>query len=100
MPASRYRGGPAAAGLTPFEALAAGTREAATFLGTDHESGTVEIGKRADLVLVRENPLDDVENAKDLSGVMVRGRWLPRRELQQLLADIVASYESQAAARP
>ena len=89
-----------AAGLTPYEALAAGTREAAIFLGRDHESGTVEIGKRADLVLVRENPLDDVENAKDLSGVMVRGRWLPRRELQQLLADIVASYESQAAARP
>jgi imidazolonepropionase-like amidohydrolase len=88
-----------AAGLTPYEALAAGTREAATFLGTDHESGTVEIGKRADLVLVRGNPLNDVENAKDLLGVMVRGQWLPRSELQQLLADVVASYESEAAAR-
>jgi imidazolonepropionase-like amidohydrolase len=71
------------AGLTPYEALCAGTRDAARFLGDDF--GTVEVGRRADLVLLAANPLADVANATRRVGVMVRGRWLSTAELQERL---------------
>ena len=73
-----------AAGLTPYQALRAATANAAAFLGGD-AFGTVEKGKRADLVLVDANPLEDVANASRIAGVMLRGRWLPREELQATL---------------
>jgi imidazolonepropionase-like amidohydrolase len=71
------------AGLTPYEALCAGTINAAAYLGDDF--GTVQAGKRADLVLVEANPLADVKNAARRVGVMVRGRWLSAAELQRRL---------------
>ena len=79
------------AGLTPYEAIKAGTSDAAVFLGAD-TFGTVTPGKRADLILVEDNPLEDVSNAKKIVGVMVRGQWLPQDRLQQMLDDIAASY--------
>ncbi|HSK75357.1 MAG TPA: amidohydrolase family protein [Thermoanaerobaculia bacterium] len=72
------------AGLTSAEALAAATREPARFLGTS-DFGTVEPGKRADLLLLEANPLEDVGNLARRTGVMVRGRWLPEAELQGML---------------
>lgn len=72
------------AGLTPYEALRAGTVDAAAFLGDDF--GTVRVGQRADLVLVEANPLLDVQNAARRVGVMVRGRWLPAGGLEKELA--------------
>lgn len=86
-----------AAGLTPYQAIAAGTAQAATFLGADSEFGTVAVGKRADLALVRDNPLTNVGNAKDLVGVMVRGQWFPDSDLRRLLEEVVASYDPVAA---
>jgi hypothetical protein len=80
------------AGLTPYEALRAGTRDAAEFTGRLEEFGTVEPGKRADLLLLDANPLEDVANARRRSGVMVRGRWLPEAELQAMLEEVAASY--------
>jgi hypothetical protein len=67
-------------GLTPYEALVAATRNPAAFLGTD-EFGTVEKGKRADLLLLEDNPLLDVTNAQQIVGVVVRGRWHAIAEL-------------------
>jgi imidazolonepropionase-like amidohydrolase len=71
------------AGLTPYEALRAGTVSAAAYLRDDF--GTVQVGKRADLVLVEANPLADVKHAARRVGVMVRGRWLPAYGLQKHL---------------
>ena len=48
--------------------------------------GTIEIDKRADLVLVNNNPLEDVANVKEIFGVMVAGRWYSRISLQQMIA--------------
>jgi hypothetical protein len=76
------------AGLTPFEALAAGTRDAATALGLDGQIGTVAVGRRADLLLVDGDPLGDVGRLRDLAGVMLDGRWLPRERLDALLAGL------------
>lgn len=52
------------AGLSPARALYTGTLGAARFLGADHDSGTIEQGKLADLVLVAGNPLDDIRAIK------------------------------------
>jgi imidazolonepropionase-like amidohydrolase len=74
------------AGLTVGATLAASTRDAARFLGELETWGTVEQGKRADLLLLDANPLDSPANVRMLAGVMVRGRWLPRDELARMLA--------------
>lgn len=73
------------AGLTPAAALAASTREAARFLGQMDEWGTVERGKRADLLLLDADPLENVAHVRKIAGLMVRGRWLARRELTAML---------------
>lgn len=78
-------------GFTPFEALQTATTNPAAFLGQVGEFGTVSGGARADLVLLDENPLIDIQNAERISGVMVRGRWLPRAALDARLAEIAAA---------
>ena len=68
-----------AAGLTPFEALTTGTTAVAEFLGQN--TGTVEVGREADLVLLNDNPLVDIGNARRVHGVMLRGSWHSRQDL-------------------
>ena len=80
-----------AAGLTPYEALRAATANPAEFLGATAEFGTVAVGRRADLILLDGNPLKDIGNTAGLAGVMIRGRWLPRSELQTMLDDLAAA---------
>ena len=80
-----------AAGLTPYEVLATGTREPARYFGTPDAFGTVEPGRRADLILLEANPLDDVANVQRRIGVMVRGQWLPEADIQSRLGTIAQS---------
>ena len=80
------------AGLTPFAALQAATTSAAAYLGLSAETGTVEAGKRADLVLVDANPLQDIANARKIAGVMANGRWMPKTEIERLLAELAAMH--------
>ena len=78
------------AGLTPYEIIASGTKNAAEHFGTD-EFGRVAAGARADLVLLEANPLTDAANVARQAGVMVRGRWMPKAEIEARLADLAAS---------
>ena len=78
------------AGLTPYQAFRSGTRDAAEFLGALDEFGTVSQGKRADLILLSANPLEDVGAAADPEGVMLRGAWYPRSALQSRLSELAA----------
>ena len=80
-----------AAGLTPYQALETGTRNVAVFLGTLRETGTIEAGKQADLVLLEADPLADIRNTTRRAGVMVRGRWLSRSEIDARLAAVAKS---------
>jgi dihydroorotase-like cyclic amidohydrolase len=82
----------AKAGLTPYQILEAGTRNPAIYLKAASEFGVVEPGKRADLILVEDNPLKDVANVAKRAGVMVRGRWFAESELRKMLDDLAASY--------
>lgn len=74
------------AGLTPWEALATGTRNIARFLGAEAEFGTVEAGRRADLILLDASPLENIRNVERQAGVMVRGRWMAQAEIEERLA--------------
>ena len=74
-----------AAGLTPYQALAAATRTPAEFLRGSKEWGTIETGKRADLVLVTGNPLEDIRNTARIEGVAVGGRWLDAAERERMI---------------
>jgi len=74
----------ARAGLTPAEALRAATLGGCRVLGIDDVVGTIEVGKRADLVLLDANPLDDVEAIRDILGVVVDGAWYDPRKLARI----------------
>jgi hypothetical protein len=77
-----------AAGLTPYQALATGTRNIAIHYDTLDTTGTVAAGKRADLVLLDANPLQAVGNTRRVAGVMLGGRWLPKAKIDQRLAQL------------
>jgi imidazolonepropionase-like amidohydrolase len=73
------------AGLTPYQALETATRNPAEFLGALEEWGTIEPRKRADLVLLAANPLEDITATERIEGVMLGGRWLPKAELAAMI---------------
>jgi imidazolonepropionase-like amidohydrolase len=72
------------AGISPYETLRSGTANAAAYFGESNLWGTIGNGKRADLILLDENPLNNIENLGKIKGVMVRGTWYSRADLDQL----------------
>jgi imidazolonepropionase-like amidohydrolase len=81
-------------GLSPHDILVSGSRNVAdyfaTHFGLPRDFGTVEAGKRADLILLDANPLDDIGNVRRSAGVMVRGRWLDRAEIDRRLSALTS----------
>jgi imidazolonepropionase-like amidohydrolase len=61
-----------AAGMTPAQVIVAATRTSAEFLRMT-DAGTLEAGKRADLLVLDANPLDDITNTRKISAVYLRG---------------------------
>jgi imidazolonepropionase-like amidohydrolase len=80
------------AGMKPYDILRSGTYNVGLYLKDKDNFGTIEVGKRADLILLDANPLEDIGNIARPSGVVVRGRWLSKREIQSRLDQIAASY--------
>jgi len=85
------------AGLRPYDAIKAGTRNAGEFIRkyvpNAEPFGTIAVGKRADLILLTANPFSNVENVAKRAGVMVRGRWLSEKKLQQMMEALAESFE-------
>lgn len=77
-----------ASGFSPYEAIQSATVVPAAFLGKANEFGTIAVGRRADLLLVAGNPLEELAVLKRSNGVMVRGKWLPRRKLDELVSQL------------
>ncbi len=83
------------AGLTPYEVLVTGTRNPAEYFGSPEEFGTVETGRRADLILLDANPLEDIANVQRRIGVMVRGEWMPENEINRRLEEVADTYNQE-----
>ena len=82
----------AEAGMSPYEILVSGTRAVGEYFRRSDTFGTVAVGRRADLILLNSNPLDDIGNVTDRAGVMVRGRWYSRVYIQERLDEIARRY--------
>ena len=65
------------AGLSPMDVLVAATRNSAVAMGKEDEIGTVEVGKRADLVVLSRDPIADIRNARYIEWVMKDGAAVP-----------------------
>ncbi|WP_378185412.1 amidohydrolase family protein [Aquimarina sp. W85] len=76
------------AGLTPEETLVSATRLPAEWLDIDKETGTVEVGKHADLILLDKNPLVDINNTRTINGVFVNGTWVSKKKLDTMLSEL------------
>jgi imidazolonepropionase-like amidohydrolase len=77
------------AGLPPVDALRAATINAARFQGRESGMGSIEAGKVADLVLLNADPLDDIANTRDIECVIIRGRLIARKEIDQKLRELI-----------
>jgi imidazolonepropionase-like amidohydrolase len=71
------------AGLTPLEAIQAATIVPARVMKLDGEVGAIEVGKRADLIIVDANPLDNISNIRKLRFVVTQGRLFDCARLWQ-----------------
>ena len=78
------------AGLTPMQAIQAGTKNSAEAAGRGAQVGTIEAGKRADLILLDADPTRDITNTKRIRAVVTNGRLLDRAKLDSLLAEAEA----------
>ena len=76
------------AGLTPLQALQTGTLNVNTFYQGKHPVGVIAKGMRADLVLLKSNPLEDIRNTRDIHAVVVGGKLLNRATLDQMLKSL------------
>lgn len=84
------------AGMTNEQALMAATYMSAKWLGVAEERGTVSPGKRADLMLLNANPLEDIANTGNIDAVVVNGKYLSRGDLDRMLGEQVSRYEDMA----
>jgi len=85
------------AGLSNFDALAIGNKNAGEFIrryiDEDVNTGQIRPGYQADLVLLDNNPLEDIRNARQVSGVVVNGRFTSKSQLDERRAKLMARYE-------
>ena len=73
------------AGLSNYAVLEAATKNPSMFLGEIDKAGTIEKGKRADLILLNANPLTDISATENRAGVMLKGKWHTQQELNAWL---------------
>lgn len=81
-------------GFTPYEAIAAGTVNASKVVQTmtgKNDFGTIEVGKRADFILVNRKPLENISHIRDYRGVMAAGQWYEAAYLQASISPSLLS---------
>ncbi|MDZ4730232.1 MAG: amidohydrolase family protein [Xanthomonadales bacterium] len=78
----------AQAGLSPLDSLRATTLAPARFLGLQEKAGVIQAGARADIVLLKANPLADISAVRDVDAVVLAGAYYDRSALDRMLADV------------
>ena len=74
-------------GLTPAEALRTATAVPAQFLGRDNDLGSIRAGKVADMLLLNENPLENIGNTRKLWAIVFGGKVFQQAEIEGLLRE-------------
>jgi imidazolonepropionase-like amidohydrolase len=72
------------AGMKPMDVIVAASRKAAEYLGQEKELGTIEPGKMADLIILANNPLENIRNTRTIEQVIYAGRIIDRDNLPML----------------
>lgn len=80
------------AGLSPYQALKTSTANAAAYVPGFVDTGVLEVGRAANVVLVKTNPLNDVRALRDPDAVMINGHWRERDEIERMLNAVAAGY--------
>ena len=75
-------------GIPSYDVLKAATATSARYLGRYAVAGTINKGKNAEFVLLNSDPLKDINNTRDIAGVMQKGQWLDRAALDKLLQQV------------
>jgi len=78
-------------GLSTYETLKTATVNPARYFNTIAQSGTITEGKLADVVLLDKNPLTDIRHTRSIFGVLIKGKWLDRKELNKILREVAHS---------
>ena len=76
------------AGMDPPDVLRSATINGATFMRRSNTMGSIDEGKMADLVLLEENPLQNIEAVKKVCAVFTKGKYFDRAALDQILAQV------------
>jgi imidazolonepropionase-like amidohydrolase len=71
-------------GMTPLEAIRCATLYGAQYIGLDHDIGSLETGKLADLIVMDKNPLDNIRNSESIRYVMVNGRFFDAATMNEI----------------
>lgn len=74
------------AGIPALDALRIGTLNAAIYIGVEDDLGSIEVGKLADMVLLREDPIKDIGNSTSIEAIFKGGKQIDRTQL-----DVVAN---------
>lgn len=80
------------AGMTPYEIIESGTVNVGDYFSNEDNFGTIAEGQRADLLMLNNNPLEDIAHLQNHAGVMVQGKWYSRDMIDQKLKEIEAAY--------
>jgi imidazolonepropionase-like amidohydrolase len=75
----------AEAGLTPLQILQSATMAGARYFNVTQKTSSVDVGKNADLVLLDENPLDNISNVRKVNSVVAKGVYYDRAQLDRML---------------
>jgi imidazolonepropionase-like amidohydrolase len=81
------------AGMTAYDIIKSGTSNVGRHFKAHDAFGTIAVGQRADVILLEANPLEDLAHIQRQAGVMVRGRWLPRADIQTRLDQIAVRHQ-------
>lgn len=71
-------------GMSPLQAIRCATMNGANYLGIDKEIGSLEVGKLADMIVLNQNPLEDIRNSDKIKYVMLNGRLYDSESMNEI----------------